>query len=239
MGRAHEVRAAKMEKTALKKSKLYSKFGKELYLAAKNGGMDPDSNLKLKRLIEKAKQAQVPSDVIKRNIEKADSSAGEDYQSNKYEGFGPGGCTIIVDCLTDNSNRTFGEVRSAFTKTGGKIGVSGSVSYLYHYCSHVSFTGMTADEALEELMMAECEITDIETDDDLVIITGEPGDLDHIVEVLSNSEKEVDIIEDQVAYIPNDKIKLSEEDLDKFNRFLAMCEDLDDVQEVYHNVDLS
>lgn len=238
MGRAHEVRASKMEKTSLRKSKIYSKFGKELYIAAKAGGTDPDSNLKLKRIIEKAKHAQVPSDVIKRNIEKANSTAGEDYQANVYEGFGPGGCTVIVDCLTDNANRTFGEVRSAFTKTGGKIGVSGSVSYLYHYCSHVSFTGMTADEALEELMMNECDVTDIETDDDLVIITGDPGDLDHIVEVLTNSEKEVDIIEDQVAYIPNSKIKLDQDHLDKFNRFIAMCEDLDDVQEVYHNVDL-
>ncbi|MCK5731578.1 MAG: YebC/PmpR family DNA-binding transcriptional regulator [Tenericutes bacterium] len=238
MGRAHEVRAAKMGKTAMKKSKLYSRFGKELYIAAKTGGTDPNSNLKLKRLIEKAKHAQVPGDVIKRNIEKANSSAGEDYSSAVYEGFGPGGCTIIVDCLTDNHNRTFGEVRTCFTKTGGKLGISGSVSYLYTYCSHVSFTGMSEDDALEILMNNDCEITDIESDDDLVIITGEPGDLDHIIKALSSTDKEIDFIEDHVTYVPSNTVKLDEDHLLKFTRFLDLCNDLDDVQEIYHNVEL-
>ena len=228
-----------MEKTSLAKSKVYSKFGKEIYMAAKHGGTDPESNLTLKRIIERAKQAQVPGDVIKRNIEKANSSVGEDYVEAKYEGYGPGGCTLIVDCLTDNHNRTFGEVRICFTKTGSKLGVSGSVSYLYTYFSHVSFTGMSEDDALELLMNNDCEVIDIESDDDLVIITGEPGDLDHIITVLSSSDKEIDFIEDHVTYVPSNTIKLEGDDLIKFNHFLEMANDLDDVQEVYHNVDLS
>ncbi|XMB72348.1 YebC/PmpR family DNA-binding transcriptional regulator [Mycoplasmatota bacterium WC30] len=238
MGRAHEVRASKMEKTSLAKSKVYSKFGKEIYMAAKNGGTDPDSNLTLKRIIERAKQAQVPGDVIKRNIEKSKGGVGADYFPARYEGFGPGGCTIIVECLTDNANRTFGEVRHCFTKTGGKLGVSGAVAYLYTYCSHISFSGMTEDEALETLMMAECEVTDIESDEDIVIITGEPGDLDHIKDALTETGKELTFYEDHVTYVPTDKITLSEEDLVKFDRFIALTDDLDDVQEVYHNVEL-
>lgn len=238
MGRAHEVRASKMEKTSAQKSKLYAKFGKEIYMAAKNGGPDPDGNLTLRRIIDRAKQAQVPGDVIKRNIEKSKGGVGEDYSPAKYEGYGPGGCTLIVDCLTDNVNRTFGEVRSCFTKTGSKLGVSGSVSYLYTYCSHLSFSGMTEDEALEALMNNDCEVTDIESDEDVVIITGEPGDLDHIKDSLVSTGKELTFYEDQVTYVPNDRITLSDEDLEKFYRFISLTDDLDDVQEVYHNVNL-
>lgn len=238
MGRAHEVRASKMEKTSLQKSKVYSRFGKEIYMAAKNGGTDPDGNLRLKRIIERAKQAQVPGDVIKRNIKKAEGGVGEDYSPSRYEGYGPGGCTLIVECLTDNANRTFGEVRNCFNKTGGNIGVSGSVTYLYTYCSRLSFSGLTEDEALEALMMAECDVTDIESDEDIVIITGEPGDLDHIKDTLTALGKELTFYEDKVAYFPNDYIELDEDHLEKLKRFLSLAEDLDDVQEVYHNVQI-
>ena len=238
MGRAHEVRAAKMEKTAMQKSKLYAKFGKEIYMLAKNGGTDPDSNLNLKRVIERAKQAQVPNDVINRNIDKAKGGVGEDYSPARYEGFGPGGSTVIVDCLSDNPNRTFGEVRNCFNKTGGKLGVSGSVSYLYTYCAHLSFTGMTEDEALEALMMNDCEVTDIESEEDVVFITGQPSDLDHIKDTLVETGKELEFYEDHVIYLPSDTITLDGEELEKFQRFIDMLNDLDDVQEVYHNVNL-
>ncbi len=238
MGRAHEVRAASMAKTAAKKSKLYAKFGKEIYMAAKEGGPDPNGNLTLRRLIERAKQAQVPADVIKRNIEKSQGGVGEDYSPSRYEGFGPGGSTVIIECLSDNANRTFGEVRSCFTKTGGKIGVSGSVSYLYDYSSHISFSGMTADEALEVMMENECEIRDIETNGDRVTIIGEPQDLDKIKDALTAANSNLTFYIDQVAYFPHDYITLSDEDLDKFTRFIDLLEDLDDVQEVYHNVKL-
>lgn len=236
MGRAHEVRKAAMEKTSLKKSKLYSKFGKEIYMAAKNGGPDPDSNLTLKRIIERAKQVQVPGDVIKRNIEKSKGGVGEDYAPTRYEGFGPGGSTIIVECLTDNPNRTFGEVRTAFNKVGGNIGKSGVVSYLYNYCSRIVFSGLTEDEALEALMNNDCDVTDIESDENIVTITGEAGDLDHIKDSLVATGKELEFFEDQVAWVPSNTITLSEEDLPKFQRFLDITDDNDDVQDVYHNV---
>jgi YebC/PmpR family DNA-binding regulatory protein len=238
MGRAHEVRKAAMEKTAAVKSKLYAKFGKEIYMAAKQGGPDPDSNLNLKRLIERAKQNQVPADVIKRNIEKTKSGVGEDYSPARYEGFGPGGCTIIVECLTDNANRTFGEVRNCFNKTGGNLGVVNSVSYLYKYCSYVTFSGLTEDEALEALMENECEVENIETDEDIIMVTGTPSDLDHIIESLKSVGKELEFYNDSVVWLPNSTMDLDEEDLRKFRHFLQLTDDLDDVQEVYHNVNL-
>ena len=119
MGRAHEVRAASMAKTAAKKSKLYSRFGKELYIAAKNGVPDPDMNLALKRKIAEAKSNQVPADVIKRAIDKAKGGSDDNYDEARYEGFGPGNSTIIVDCLTDNTNRSITDVKTCFNKTHG------------------------------------------------------------------------------------------------------------------------
>jgi len=236
MGRAHEVRKAAMEKTSLMKSKLYSKFGKEIYMAAKTGGPDPDGNLALKRVIERAKQNQVPADVIKRNIEKSKGGAGEDYSPVRYEGFGPGGSTIIVECLTDNVNRTFGEVRSCFTKTGGKLGVTGSVTYLYQYASLISLEGMSEDEVLEVMMEAGIDIQDIEEEDGVVTITGAPADLDNMKDALTATGKELNFLEDKVTYIPSDTITLPAEDVGKFERFMGMMDELDDVQEVFHNV---
>ncbi len=236
MGRAHEVRKAAMEKTSRLKSKLYSKFGKEIYMAAKTGGSDPDSNLSLKRCIERAKQNQVPGDVIKRNIEKSKGGTGEDYSPIRYEGFGPGGSTLIVECLTDNVNRTFGEVRSCFTKTGSKLGVAGSVNYLYQYSALISVEGINEEEALEVMMDAGVDIHDIEEDDGIVIITGSPNDLDNMKDALVATGKELNFLEDKVTYIPNEMITLSDEDWHKLERFIAMTDELDDVQEVFHNV---
>ncbi len=130
MGRAFEVRKAAMMKTSAAKTKVYSRFGKEIYIAAKAGVPDPEMNQGLKRMIERAKANQVPADVIKRAIEKAKGGTDESYTSVRYEGFGPGNCTIIVDCLTDNVNRTVSDVRNCFTKTKSKMGVSGSVAHL-------------------------------------------------------------------------------------------------------------
>ena len=118
MCKAFEVIKASMLKTVAKKAKIYSKFGKELYICAKNGGVNPEGNSALKHLIEKAKKAQVPGDVIKRNIEKASGGGGENYTFYRYEGFGPAGATVIIDCISDNVNRTVTDIRNAFTKNG-------------------------------------------------------------------------------------------------------------------------
>jgi len=206
-------------------------------MAAKNGSTDPNSNLELKKIIEKAKSAQVPADVIKRNIEKAKGGTGDDYAPVRYEGFGPGGCTIIVECMTDNVNRTFGEVRACFTKTGGKLGVTGSVVHNYSYVSYLAFEGMTEDEALEALIMAEVDISEIETDEDgVVTIQGIASDLDKIKETLVAANSELTFYEEKVTYLPSEWIEISEDDQRKLNRFLAITNELEDVQDIFHNV---
>ena len=238
MGRAHEVRKAAMEKTSKQKSKVYSKFGKEIYMAAKEGGPDMDANLTLKRLVERAKQNQVPAHVIEKNIEKSQNVGGEDYFPVRYEGFGPGGSTLIVECITDNVNRTVSEVRNCFTKVGGNLGKQNTVSYMYQYVSYLQFSGMTEDEALEALLVAEVDAMDILKDDDVITIIGEHSALDDIKDALKASDKALEFFKDEVMWLPNNTIELSDDDLDKFKRFLALTEDVEDIQDVYHNVKL-
>ena len=162
MGRAHEVRAASMAKTAAIKSKLYSRYGKELYIAAKSGVPDPDMNLALKRKIQEAKSNQVPADVIKRAIEKAKGGTDENYTEARYEGFGPGNSTIIVDCLTDNTNRAITDVKTCFSKChGAKLANSGAVSYNYESVGLFVFAYEDEDAMLEAMMEAEVDVQDI------------------------------------------------------------------------------
>lgn len=237
MGRAYEVRKAAMAKTHAMKAKLYSRYGKEIYQVAKTGGPDPNANLALRSLINKAKKQNVPADVINRAIEKAKSGSGEDYIQTRYEGFGPGGATLIIDCLTDNVNRTVSEVRNCFTKTNNKLGVSGSVSHMYNEWSIVSFTGLTEDEALEALLMADINIEDIEVEGDIITVYGDPKDLNNIKTTLEAFEN-VKIDVEEIAMIPMTTVKLEGEELENFNKLLDMLNEVDDVDRIYHNVDL-
>ena len=139
MGRAYEVRKASIQASGAARGKVYTTFAKEIYLAAKKGVPEIDANVNLKRIVEKAKKNQVPSDIINRAIEKAKGVGGEDYQEIIYEGFGPGASTLIIKTLTDNVNRTVGFVRAAFNKVNKSLGVTNSVSYNYDYLSILSF----------------------------------------------------------------------------------------------------
>ena len=150
MGRFPNIAASKA-KTGAAKAKVYSSYAKEIYQVAKQGGTDPNGNLSLRHLIEKAKKEQVPADVIKRAIDKVNSGSDESYTSVRYEGFASGGATVMVDCLTDNVNRTVSLVRNAFTKSKGKMGVSGCVSHMYEHLSVVIVKDMTEDEQLKLL----------------------------------------------------------------------------------------
>ena len=138
MGRAYEVRKASIQKTGAAKAKLYSTFAKEIYLAAK-GNPELESNIHLKRLVEKAKKSQVPSDIINREIDKAKGAGQDNYETVVYEGFGPGASTLIIKTLTDNVNRTVGFVRAAFNKVNKSLGVTNSVSYNYDYLGVIGF----------------------------------------------------------------------------------------------------
>lgn len=236
MGRHFEVRKAAMAKTSAAKSKLYAKFGKEVLIAAKSGVPDPSMNLALKRAIDKAKAAQVPGDVIKRAIDKAKSGADESFVEVTYEGFGPGAATIIVECLTDNVNRAVTEVRTAFNRSGFKMGVAGCVSHAYTTCSVVSVSNTTEDDVLNTLLEKEVDITNIETDEDLVIIYGDPALLYEIKEAVETIPN-VTVESFEKTRIPEEYVTLNEEDTIKFDRLLSLLEEADDVQDYYHNVE--
>ena len=239
MGRAYEVRKASIQKTGAAKSKLYSMYAREIYQAAKNGGVELESNAALKRLVDRAKKEQVPADIIKRAIDKVNSGIDESYTSTRYELFGPGGATLIVDCLTDNVNRSVSSIRAVLNKCHVKMGSIGSVAYLYDHLCIVGFKGMDAEKTLEVMIEAGIDVDDIEENNGCTVIYGDPKDLFAIKEAVSKEVPNVDFEMDEIAMIPKEKITLAGEDLETMQRLLQLLEDVEDVQNVYHNVELS
>lgn len=238
MGRAYEVRKASIQKTGAAKSKLYSMYAREIYQVAKTGGTEVEGNAALKHLVEKAKKEQVPADIIKRAIDKVNSGADESYDSVRYELFGPAGSNLIVDCLTDNVNRSVSSVRAAVNKCHVKLGAMGSVSYLYDNLCVVGFKGLDEEQTLEALIFAGIDVDDIETNDEYTVIYGKPSDLYDIKNAILAVNPKIDFETDEIVMIPKSKITLAGEDLEIFNRLLTMLDDIEDVQHVYHNVEL-
>ncbi|MED5514217.1 YebC/PmpR family DNA-binding transcriptional regulator [Pseudoalteromonas sp. MB47] len=234
MGRAYQNKKDSMAKTAGAKTKVYSKYGKEIYICAKNGGVDPDGNLALRRLIERAKKDQVPTHVIERAIDKAKGGGGEDYVATRYEGYGPGNCMIIVDCLTDNNKRTFADVRVCFTKANAKIGAQNSVSHLFDHLAIFVFDGDDDEAVLEALMMADVDVTDVEVEDGKVTVFAPHTEYNNTRTALEEMGI-TDFHEDLIAFVPQVEAPIAGEDVEVMERFLAMLEDCDDVQNVYHN----
>ncbi len=236
MGRAHEVRAASMAKTAAMKSAKYAKWGKEIFLAAKAGVPDPEMNQGLKKVIERAKKDQCTADVIKRAIEKAKGAISGATKEKVYEGYGSGNVAVIVECLTDNDNRTFAEVRTCFTKTGGTIGTS--VSYMFNRKSVFKFEGLSEDEAMEALMNGDADCEEIKTEGDLTCIYADPKDFNQIKAALEAAKSDIEFEQAEIALLPSNYVDLDEEHEEKFRRMLEMLRELDDVQEVYHNANI-
>ncbi len=236
MGRKFEVRKAAMAKTMLKKSRIYSRFGKEIYMAAKQGGANVDSNLALKHLIEKAKKAQVPTDVIKRNVQKAERGLGEDFQPVRYEGFGPGGIGIIVDTLTDNVHRTVSAVRNCFTKIGKTLGKAGTVEHSFTHLSHTTVKGMSEEAVFEILLMADIDVLEISEEDGLVEIEADGFDLDKISETLIEANENIEIVESESGWYPQNYIEITPEEQALFDKFMSLANEVEDIQEVYHNI---
>ncbi len=238
MGRAHEVRKVAMAKTAAAKSKLYSSYGKEIYLLAKAGGPDPDSNLSLRRIIDKAKKNQVPADVIKRALDKVKQGVTEDYQEKVFEGYGPNGSTVIVKCLTDNMNRTISFVRPAFTKSKSKLGNEGSVSFNYDTFSLLTFKGLNEEETLEALMEGDVDCRDIEMNDEgFIEITGEPTDLYKIKGAIEQACPSAEFDIEEIITEPNEYVTLEGEDMELFERLMRLLNECEDVDTIYHNVE--
>ncbi|ORU93021.1 MAG: transcriptional regulator [Cycloclasticus sp. symbiont of Bathymodiolus heckerae] len=237
MGRAYQNRKDSMAKTSDMKAKVYSRYGREIYVCAKSGGFDPTGNLALRSLIDKAKKDQVPTHVIDKAIDKAKGGGGEDYSPARYEGYGPGGSMAIIDCLTDNPNRTFGDVRQAFTKTKCKIGTEGSVSHMFDHSAIFVFTHDDEDIVLEALMEADVDVTDVESEEGKVTVFALHTDYFKAKQALLSSLGEVDFDVDEIQFIPHAFTSVSGDDVALFEKFLAMLNELDDVQHVYHNVE--
>lgn len=238
MGRAFEVRKAAMAKTSAAKTKVYSRFGKEIYMAAKSGEPNPEMNLSLRRIIDKAKAAQVPSDIIKRAIEKAKGNDGASYTEVRYEGYGPGGSNVIVECLSDNVNRTYAEVRNCFNKSNGNLGVLNSVVFLYDHVGSLLFPGNDEEAILEACIEADVEVKDIESKDGNISLLVEPTDLYKAKEAIETLLGEVEFSSLETTYLPQIEVTLNEEDQQSFDKLLSMLDDIDDVQNVLHNVKL-
>ena len=237
MGRAHEVRAASMAKTAAMKSAKYARWNKEIFAAAKAGVPDPEMNQGLKNVIARAKKDQCPADVIKRAIEKAKGVTSGATKEKVYEGYGPGQVAVIVEFLTDNDNRTYTEARTAFNKTGGTIGTS--VSYLFNRKAVFSYEGLSEDETMEALMEAGLDFEELSTDEDgFVKIIAAPADCEAIKEALLATKPELEFEQAEVDMVPSTKVDLDEDHLEKFRRFLEILSEYDDFENVYHNANL-
>lgn len=236
MGRAFEVRKQSMAKTAAAKSRIYSKYGREIYMAAKSGTPDPETNQSLKRVIERAKKDQVTADIIKRAIDKAKGGSDENYTNIRYEGFGPENSLIIIDCLTDNTNRTISDIRKLFNKAYGKLGVSGSVLHQFEHRAVFEVVA-TENKLLEMLLENDIDITDFESEDGVVTIYAEPTDYGRVMDTLKESNLEP--TEEAIMFIPIQTITIDNaEELAKFERLIDGLNELDDVSDVFHNVDI-
>ncbi len=237
MGRHFEVRAAAMQKTANQKAKVYSRYSKEILVAAKNGDPNPDMNQTLKKAIERAKANNVPADVIKRAIDKAKSSADENFSSARYEGFGSGGgSTIIIDCLTDNANRTIANLRACFNKSHAKRGVGGSVSFGYEHLGIIVIEYTDEEAMMDAMIEGGVDLNDIEIEDGYMTISVDPNQLDDAKTIVEGLIPDVKFIVLEDKMVPNETVELQGEDLELFKRLVTLLDDVDDVQNVYHNV---
>lgn len=218
------------------RSKVFQKLAKELYVAAKSGDPDPANNASLRMVVEKAKAENMPKANIESAIAKAASKgASENYEAIRYEGYGPSGIAIIIDCLTDNKNRTAGFVRSALTKRGGNLGTAGSVSYMFKRKGLIVLENVyNEDKIMEDVL--DMDVLDIEIDDDITIYT----EADKFLEVKDGLDKlgYDKYIVSEVTFVPDNYIELNEEATEKVMSLIEALEDIDDVQAVYHNLDI-
>ena len=235
MGRAYQVRASSMAATAAKRSALFMRASKEIYMAAKNGVPDPDSNLALRAAIDKYRALNVTREVIDRAIKKAQGGEVEAYASGRYEAFGPGNCYLIVDTLTDNTNRALTDVRSAITKRGGKMG---SVVFNFTEYGQLVFEGSNPTDIEEALILGDVDVQNVSAHETMIEVLVSPTSLGQAKTVL-NERGISQFTTAEICLIPNETMTLSGEDKQLFEQLLDVLDELQDVQNVYHNVDLS
>ena len=238
MGRAFQNRKESMAKTAAAKTKVYSKYGREIYVCAKQGGTDPNGNLTLRGMIERAKKDQVPSHVIEKALDKASGVGGEDYSLARYEGFGPGNCMVIVECLTDNPNRTFGDVRACFNKAKSKLGTPGSVSHMFDHCAILAFAGDDEEAALEALLEADVDVIEIENEEGRITVFAPHTEYAKAKQALLDVYGEIEFEVDEIQFVPQNTTPVEGDDVVLFDKLVDTLNDLDDVQNVYYSAEL-
>lgn len=236
MGRIFEKRKYSIFKTAAQNSKLYSRYSKILYMAAKNGVPDPSANPVLRNFVERAKKENVPSHVIEKAIQKAQGTGGENYQPARYEGIGPGGSLVIVDCLTDNNTRTISEVRNCFTKTGAKLSTNGSVVMLFEHLAVISFKGTDEEKAMEAMFEADVAVEEVECKDGTLTVFAPPAEFYKAKTALHKAFPDVEFDVQEITFLPKETKTLTGDALATFEKFLGMLNNCDDVQEIYHNI---
>ena len=232
----HNIKNAK-EKSDAQKGKIFTKIGREIAVAVKTGGADPETNGKLKDLISKAKQNNMPNDTISRSIKKASGELGNiNYEECSYEGYGVGGSAVIVRCLTDNKNRTAGDVRHAFDKFGGSLGSLGCVSFLFDRKGVLVLEkgNLSEDDVL--LLALDADAEDVKDEGDVYEIVCAPENLTNVKSKLEESG--LNFISSEVEFIPQNYVDLDEKQCDTFQKMVDKLEESDDVQEVVHNVNL-
>ncbi len=218
-------------------SRIYAKFGREIYVAARKGEPDPESNQTLKAVLDRAKTYSVPKHIVDKAIDKAKGGDEETFDERRYEGFGPEGSMIIADALTDNVNRTASDVRAAFGKNGGNMGVSGAVGYMFDSVSVFVFSGFDSEEVLVYLMENDVDVNDVTTENGFTVVYGEPQGFHDI----KNALDEMGVTDYEVAeqsMIAQNEVTLDEAAREQFEVLIDALEDLEDVSNVYHNVNL-
>lgn len=231
----HNIQARKGKSDA-QRGKIFTKIGREIAVVVKTGGADPVSNSKLRDVIAKAKQNNMPNDSIQRAIKKATGELSNvNYEETTYEGYGVGGSAVIVECLTDNKNRTAGDVRHTFDKHGGSLGATGCVSYLFKRKGVIILEkkeGLDSDEILMQALEAGAK--DVLEDEESFTIETAPDELNSVVESLNKNG--IEVLEYSVEQVPDMYVELDEAKQTQFEKMIDALEDLDDVQNVYHNV---
>ena len=221
-----------------KRGKVWTRIIREIMVAARQGGGDPGMNPRLRLAIDKAKAANMPADTVKKNVDKATGNLeGVSYEEIRYEGYGIGGAAIIVDCMTDNRVRTVAEVRHAFSKHGGNLGTEGSVAFQFRHVGQLVFApGTSEDKVMEAALEAGAEDVITGEDGSIEVLTA-PGDFESVKGTLENAGLVPEVAE--VTMRADNTIELTGEDAQRMQKLLDVLEDLDDVQEVYHNADIS
>ena len=226
----------KKGKADAKRGKIFTKIGKELALAIKNGGANPDTNAKLRDVIAKAKAANMPNDNINRAIKKAEGELDSvNYEKIVYEGYGPSGVAVIVETLTDNKNRSAGNVRSALTKGGGNMGTTGCVGFMFQEKGEIVIEKEDRDEDEMMMLALDAGAEDFAAEEEVFVVTTTPEDFGTVREALE--AEEIEFLEAAVKMVPDTYTAINEDDAKKFQKMLDLLDDDDDVTDVYHNAE--